>query len=137
MAAVAFGLLLRREQGGGFITISGTEAVEIPIASIAPGEARFFVYHARDGGETLLIVARDDQGHLQAVLDACERCYPNRRGYSADHGGLTCNYCATHYKVGEISHGMAGCQPVKIPFRTVGQAIRIGTLELERQSKFF
>ena len=137
IAALALGLSLRREQAGAFATITGAQTVEIPIASIAPGEARFFVYHAHDGGETKLIVARDDQGRVQAVLDACERCYPYHRGYSADRNGLTCNYCATHYKIGDMAHGMAGCEPVKIPFRTVGQTILIERAELERQSKFF
>jgi len=122
---------------GGFIAIGGTDAIAIPLASIQPGEARFFIYHGHAGSETRLIVARDDQGRVQAVLDACERCYPYHRGYRAAHDVLTCNFCATNYKLGVMAHGMAGCQPVKIPFRTVGQAIRIETAELERQSKLF
>ena len=74
---------------------------------------------------------------MHAVLDACERCYPYHRGYHAAHNVLTCNFCATNYRLGAMERGMAGCQPVKIPFRTVGQAIRIETAELERQSKLF
>jgi uncharacterized membrane protein len=120
-----------------FISIGGANEVEIPVTSIEPGQARFYVYHARNGGETRLIVARDDLGRVQAVLDACSRCYPYRRGYSASHGQLTCNYCDTHYKIGAMAHGMAGCEPIKIPFRMIGEAIRIETAELERQSKLF
>jgi uncharacterized membrane protein len=136
VAALVLAASLRRERGG-LISISGAGTVEIPTASIEAGQARFFVYHARGGGETRLIVARDDQGRVQAVLDACGRCYPYHRGYSAEHSVLTCNYCANRYKIGAIAHGMAGCEPVKIPFQIAGQTIRIEVAELERESKLF
>jgi uncharacterized membrane protein len=136
VAVIACAAVWKGERHG-FIPISGTDAIDIPLASIQPGEARFFSYHGHSGGDIRLIVARDDQGRVQAVLDACERCYPYHRGYRAAHDVLTCNFCGTSYRVGAMERGMAGCQPVKIPFRRVGQAIRIETAELERQSKLF
>jgi uncharacterized membrane protein len=136
VAVLAFAAVRKRELGA-FIPINGADAIEIPVTTIQPGEAHFFAYHGHAGGEIRLIVARDDQGRVQAVLDACERCYPYHRGYRAAHNVLTCNFCATNYKLGEMASGMAGCQPVKIPFRTVGQAIRIETADLERQGKLF
>jgi len=136
--AIAFGVATRQSHSDSDLTaIDGSDSVAISASSIAPGQIRFFVYHARSGSDIRLIIARDAYGNLQAVLDACERCYMYHRGYEATHGIITCRWCGTHYKVGAMREGMSGCVPVKLPFQTVGQTIRIGTAELERQSRLF
>jgi uncharacterized membrane protein len=117
--------------------IKGLDTVEIPTSSIAPGEVRFFAYRTNTGGEVRVIVGRDERGKIQAVLDACERCYMYHRGYKAAHGVMTCQWCGTRYKIGSMSAGLASCVPVKLPFKTAGPAIQIQTAELERQSKLF
>jgi uncharacterized membrane protein len=117
--------------------LNGLDTVEIPISSIAPSEVRFFAYRTNTGGEVRVIVGRDERGNIQAVLDACERCYMYHRGYKAAHGVVTCQWCGTRYKIGSMSAGMASCVPVKLPFKAVGQTIQIKTAELDRQSKLF
>jgi uncharacterized membrane protein len=119
------------------VSTDGSDTLAIPISSIAPGQVRFFVYRGRSGSKVRLIIARDDRGNLGATLDACERCYMYHRGYEAAHGVITCRWCGTHYKVASMTQGLSGCVPIKVPFRTYGQSIRIQTAELERQSKLF
>lgn len=137
-AAIAFGVATRPSRSDSDLTaIDGSDSVAISASSITPGQVRFFVYHARSGSDIRLIIARDDRGNVQAALDACERCYMYHRGYEAAHGVITCRWCGTHYKVGAMREGMSGCVPVKVPFQTAGQTIRIQTADLERQSKLF
>jgi uncharacterized membrane protein len=137
-AAIAFGVATRPSHSFSDLTaIDGSGSVVIPTSSIAPGQVRFFVYHSHAGADVRLIVARDDHGKVEAALDACERCYMYHRGYEAAHGAITCRWCGTRYKVASMNEGLSGCAPIKVPFRTVGQTIRIQTAELERESKLF
>ena|ERR1700733_14742965 len=136
IAACAIGIRMRPARME-LAAIKGLDTVEIPTSSIGPGEVRFFAYRTNTGGEVRVIVGRDERGKIQAVLDACERCYMYHRGYKAAHGVMTCQWCGTRYKIGSMSAGLASCVPVKLPFKTAGPAIQIQTAELERQSKLF
>jgi uncharacterized membrane protein len=136
IAVFAFAIRMRSARTE-LTAIKGLDTVEIPTSSIVPGEVRFFAYRTNTGGEVRVIVGRDERGNIQAVLDACERCYMYHRGYKAAHGVMTCQWCGTRYKIGSMSTGLASCVPVKLPFKTAGPAIQIQTAELERQSKLF
>jgi uncharacterized membrane protein len=136
VAGLAF-IIATRPARTEIAALNGLDTVEIPISSIAPSEVRFFAYRTNTGGEVRVIVGRDERGNIQAVLDACERCYMYHRGYKAAHGVVTCQWCGTRYKIGSMSAGMASCVPVKLPFKAVGQTIQIKTAELDRQSKLF
>lgn len=134
IAAIVFAV---KPDGSNFTAISGDGLIDIATSDIRPGDARFFEYRDRDGGRIRFILARDENGHIQAVLDACERCYIHHQGYAAAHGDLTCRYCGNRYKLAAMAAGVASCVPVKLPFQTVGQAVRIKTAELERQRQLF
>jgi len=134
LAALA---LANRPAGSGVTSISGDGSIQIATSDIRPGDAKFFEYRDRDGGRIRFILARDDKGHIQAALDACERCYVHHQGYGAAHGELTCRYCGNRYRVAAIASGMGSCVPVKLPFQAEGQAVRIKTAELERQRQMF
>jgi len=136
VAALACGIAMRPSRTE-LAVLKGLDTVEIPTSSIAPSEVRFFAYRTNTGGEVRVIVGRDERGNIQAVLDACERCYMYHRGYKAAHGVMTCQWCGTRYKIGSMSAGLASCVPVKLPFKAVGETIQIQTAELERQSKLF
>ncbi|HUN59858.1 MAG TPA: Fe-S-containing protein [Candidatus Binataceae bacterium] len=136
--AVAFGIATRPfHSDAGFTVLAGSDVINIPTSAIARGQVRFFVYRSRAGNYIRLIIARDDHGNVEAAFDACERCYMYHRGYKASRGVITCRWCGTHYKVSSMSEGLSGCEPIKVPFRTVGQTIRIRTADLEHQSKLF
>jgi uncharacterized membrane protein len=136
--AFAFGVGTRLSRSGSdLIASDGSDSVTISASSIAPGQARFFIYQGHSGVNIRLILARDDQGDVEAGFDACERCYMYRRGYEAAHGVITCRWCGTHYKIASMSEGLSGCAPIKVPFRIMGDTIRIQTADLERRSKLF
>ena len=138
IAAVAFAIATQPSHSGSdVIAGDGSDSVAISASSIAPGQARFFTYHGHSGGDIRLIVARNDHGDIEAAFDACERCYLYRRGYEAAHGVITCRWCDTHYKIASMGEGLSGCAPIKVPFRIVGETIRIQTADLERQTKLF
>ena len=138
IAAVAFGVEMRPSHSGSdLIASNGSDSVVISASSIAPGQARFFVYHGHSANDIRLIIARDDHGSVEATFDACERCYMYRRGYEVAHGVMTCRWCGTHYKIASMNEGMSGCAPIKVPFRIKGDTIRIQTADLERQGKLF
>ena len=139
IAGVGFGAAMRPSHSRSDVIASdGSDNVTISVASIAPGQASFFVYHGHSGGDIRVIVARDDHGSVEATFDACERCYMYRRGYEVAHGVMTCRWCGTHYKIASMSDGLSGCAPIKVPFRIQGETIRIQTRRfLEHQAKLF
>jgi uncharacterized membrane protein len=123
--------------GSGVTVISGDGSIVIPTSEIRPGTARFYEYRDSAGGRIRFILASDEDGHIHAALDACERCYIHHQGYAAAHGYLTCRYCGNRYKLAAMTKGVASCVPMKLRIQIVGQTVRIKTAELERHRRFF
>lgn len=126
-----------RMHDAGFISVSGEDSVTISTEALARDQVKFYSYHDRAGDELRFILGRDSGGEVHAAMDACQRCYVYRQGYSSSHGYLVCKLCGNRYRLDAMTSGMASCVPVKLSLKMAGQKASIATAELERHRGMF
>jgi uncharacterized membrane protein len=121
----------------GLTSVTGEGSIAIAISGLKPGNVKFFSYRDHAGNEIRFLLARDAGSRIHVAVDACERCYTYRRGYTSSAGRLICRFCGNHYKLEAMEAGLASCVRVKLPFQMAGQTVRIKTAELEGQRHLF
>jgi uncharacterized membrane protein len=129
--------LLGVDRGPHFTQVGGDGVVAIETYHLKPGSVEFYSYRDRAGKQLRFLLARDSAGALHAAMDACQRCYAYHKGYLTSDGYLVCKLCGNRYKLAEMPKGLASCVPVKLPFKTDGQAAKIDTAELEHNRQMF
>jgi len=116
--------------------VSGKERVEIPLADLGRDAASFFCYD--DGGEELrFILARDDEGAVHSVLDACHQCASFHKGYTASHGEVICRLCGNRYPIRALEAGKASCVPVALPTRQRDGMVEVKVADLRQGQQLF
>jgi uncharacterized membrane protein len=117
--------------------VAGDRQISIPLAQIARGAIAFFCYHDQAGDRVRFILARDQDGKVHSVLDACHRCYSYHEGYASSHGDLVCRYCGNRYKLKTMEKGQASCVPVSLPSRQRNGLIVVQVSDLKRGRALF
>lgn len=73
-----------------------------------------------------------------SFLDACIKCYPQKKGFAFDRGSVVCRACDERYPVTEIEKGFGSCYPIKLDGRVKDGRYLISAEELEKMgTKFF
>jgi uncharacterized membrane protein len=115
----------------------GNDTLVIPGASLVRGAVRFFCYRDRAGERLRFILARDSDGNVHAVFDACRQCYKFHKGYSVLGGYLVCRLCGNRYALKEMQAGKASCVPVKLPLAQRGDSVEVKVVDLRRGRPLF
>jgi uncharacterized membrane protein len=118
------------ERGCARMRVSG-ESLMVPLVHLAPGSAKVFCYQDRTGEKLRFVLARQTDGTVQAVFDACRQCYKFHEGFDAGHGYVTCRYCGNRYKISELAVGKASCVPVKLRAKVERSNVRVDVADLE------
>jgi uncharacterized membrane protein len=84
--------------------------VSVPLADLADGEARFFSADV-DGSAVEYFVVQDADGKVRTAFDACDVCYPAKKGYTQDGDVMVCNNCGRRFAVKGIGTVAGGCNP--------------------------
>ncbi len=110
--------------------------ISIGISELQPGIPQYFSHSFKDMKIHFFVVKVDDR--VISSLDACTKCYPQKKGFSFDSGSVVCRACDERYPVTEIEKGFGSCYPVKLQGRTEGSKYLISAADLERLGeKFF
>ena len=90
---------------------AGSESVGIPVAEVSDGKAHFYSYDA--GGTTVeYFVLKSSDGEIRAALDACDVCYPQKKGYHQEGDVMVCNNCGRRFPSTEDQRAGRRLQPV-------------------------
>jgi uncharacterized membrane protein len=110
--------------------------VTIPVASVNDGKAHFFTYDA--GGTTVkYFVLSDGDGKVRAALDACEVCYPQRKGYQQEGDTMVCNNCGQVFPAKDINVITGGCNPIPLKRSVSGDTLTITVDSIEAGAQYF
>jgi uncharacterized membrane protein len=115
---------------------AGGADVTIPVADLADGQAKYFSYDA-GGVEVKYFVMKSSDGEYRAAFDACDVCYPNRKGYSQQGGVMVCNNCGQQFDSTQINEKRGGCNPSPIERSVDGQSLVLKTADLQAGVKYF
>ncbi|HLH77878.1 MAG TPA: Fe-S-containing protein [Candidatus Binataceae bacterium] len=116
--------------------LEGHDQLRILANEVAPGTARFFCY-SDAGAQVRFVLARDSEGKLHSILDACIQCYKFRKGFSFSGGYLVCRLCGNRYPIKTMTKGKASCVPVRLATRTTGDSIEVRTADLRAKRWLF
>jgi len=89
----------------------GREIV-IDVSRLPSEIPKFFAYHYSGKKINFFVVKSKDK--VLSFLDACVRCYTEKRGYRYEGGYVICRACNMRYPVSEIEKGLGSCYPIKL-----------------------
>jgi len=110
--------------------------VAIRVADLADGQARFYSYDA-GGVEVKYFVMRSQDEEYRAAFDACDVCYPNKKGYSQQGDVMVCNNCGQQFDSTRINERKGGCNPSPIDREVTGQELVLEAADLQAGVKYF
>jgi uncharacterized membrane protein len=112
-------------------------AVKIPVAKVSDGNVHF--YSTVVGGTTVkYFVVKAPDGTLRTAFDACDVCYPYKKGYRQQSTGVVqCNNCGRVFDAASIDVQRGGCNPGPITAKVVGGNLTISTAQLQAGVRFF
>lgn len=117
--------------------LRGNGTLDISVANLARGHARFFCYQDAAGKQLRFLLARGEDGKVRSVFDACRQCYKYHEGYTVSGDYLVCRFCGTRYKLNDITHGEASCVPVRLNSKQKGNVVAVKTADLEKERRLF
>ena len=111
--------------------------VEVDVASLQPGQVRFFEFLNPGSQEVRFLVGRDRSGTLQVAFDAAENDFKRHLGFRQEGDWLVNNKCDTALKLEEINRGTSGCRPTPLKHRLVGQKLVLQEADILSGWRYF
>ena len=105
--------------------------IRIPLADLAPGEAKFFDHAPPSANSIRFLVLNEAAGVYRAALDACEICYRAKKGYFQRGDELVCRQCGNSYAPALIDESPGGCHPIALPRRVEGEYLVINAADVQ------
>lgn len=110
--------------------------VTIPLDQVNDGKAHYFSYDAQ--GKTIkFFVIRSNDGVIRAAFDACDVCFPERKGYSQDGDFMICINCGQRFHTSRINVVKGGCNPAPLRRASQGRNLVIATADILSGSGYF
>ena len=115
---------------------AGGAEVTIPVADVSDGQAHFYSYDA-SGVEVKYFVLKSADGEYRAAFDACDVCYPNKKGYTQQGDDMVCNNCGLTFESTRINEVKGGCNPSPIERTVKGKDLVLQTADLQAGAQYF
>ena len=110
--------------------------IRLPLDSIAAEEARYFQFK-QDGKTVKFFVVRSPDKVIRAAFDACDVCYPSKKGYSRSGDFMICNNCGRRFHTSRINIEEGGCNPAPLKRTVAGAHLVIKVADILPGSRFF
>ncbi len=140
LVAVALVVVLNRGDGGPAAVAAPVAAngadVTIPVADVSDGQAHFYSYDA-GGVEVKYFVMKSSDGKYRAAFDACDVCFPNKKGYHQEGDEMVCNNCGRRFPSTKINVLEGGCNPSPIERNVKGKTLVLTTSDLQTGVQYF
>ena len=144
VAAVVVGVVFATRGGG--VSAPAPDAAQtapveggratVPVAELADGTARF--YSADVAGTTVeYFVVQDAGGEVRTAFDACDVCYPAKKGYTQDGDVMVCNNCGRQFPTDGIGTVAGGCNPSPLEAKVKGGEVVITSDALAAGTRYF
>jgi uncharacterized membrane protein len=112
------------------------DEVRIPVKDVADGDAHHYVYEG-NGTAIKFFVIKSSDGVLRAAFDACDVCFPAKKGYTQDGEFMICNNCGRRFHSSQINVVEGGCNPAPLKREVVGENLVIKVEDILPGVRFF
>ena len=110
--------------------------ISIPVEDIDDGKAHYFQYH-NEGGAVKFFVVKSPDGQIRAAFDACDVCFPAKKGYSQDGDFMICNNCGRRFHSNRINVEEGGCNPAPLRRKMAGDQLVIDVKDVITGGRYF
>ncbi|MDR3639790.1 MAG: DUF2318 domain-containing protein [Humidesulfovibrio sp.] len=122
--------------GGPPVVKAQAGTVKIPVADVSDGKAHF--YRFKTGGKEIqFFVIKSRDGVLRTALNACDVCFPEKKGYTQDGEFMVCKNCGQRFHASRVMEVKGGCNPSPLPRTIDGKSVVIRETDLAADAKFF
>ncbi|MBM3187522.1 MAG: DUF2318 domain-containing protein [Chloroflexi bacterium] len=110
--------------------------VRLPVSALADGQARHYTYMNGDQPIEFFVLQSPD-GTVRAAFNACDVCFPAKRGYVQDDDHMVCMNCGRRFPVDQIGLVQGGCNPAPLAGSVVADRLVIKVSDLVQGARFF
>ncbi len=111
------------------------DVVKIPVADIS-STAKFFKFDA-DGVTVKYFLVKAPDGTIRSALDACDVCFPAKKGYKQDGEFMICVNCGQKFHVSRVGMVKGGCNPHPVKNTVEGDHVVISKADLTEGVRYF
>ncbi len=103
--------------------------IRLPLSTFDDYQAHFYTY-MHNGRPIEFFVVKSRDGIVRAAFNACDVCYPNRKGYHQEGDVMVCNNCGRRFPTNQINIVRGGCNPAPLERRVEGDTLIIRVQDL-------
>lgn len=110
--------------------------VSFPAADLADGKAHFCTVDAA-GKEVRFFAVKTKDGRVRTALDACDVCYPEKKGYRQEGDFMLCINCGRRFHMNMVGDQRGGCNPSPLASEVAGENVRVKMADLAVGAAYF
>lgn len=110
--------------------------VAIPLKKINDGKAHYYSFNEQNNSIRFFVVKSKDN-ILRAAFDACDVCFPKKKGYSQAGDYMICNNCGQKFHSNQINVLKGGCNPAPLMRKIVGNNLVITVSAIRSGLSYF
>ncbi len=114
--------------------VSGGNA-SIEIASLKQEVPQFYTYQFHGRNISFFVLKLNER--VVSFFDACNSCYPHKRGYKCEDSAVVCRACGLKFSVYKLEKGIGGCYPIRVEGRVEKGSYLIPLASLEAEAGKF
>ncbi|MGB9722274.1 MAG: Fe-S-containing protein [Chloroflexia bacterium] len=103
--------------------------IRLPLSTFDDYRAHFYTY-MHDGRPIEFFVVKSRDGIVRAAFNACDVCYPARKGYHQEGDVMVCNNCGRRFPTDQINIVRGGCNPAPLERSVEGDMLVIRVQDL-------
>lgn len=111
------------------------DAVKIPLKDVSDS-AKFYKLDV-DGTTVKYFVLKAPDGTVRSALDACDVCFPEKKGYKQQGEFMICTNCGQKFHVSRVGMVKGGCNPHPLTNKVEGSDVVILKSDLALGVKYF
>ncbi|GAB4401458.1 MAG: hypothetical protein Kow00123_10710 [Anaerolineales bacterium] len=110
--------------------------VRFPLATFDDGQARYYTY-IHNGKPVEFFILKSADGIVRAAFNACDVCYPFKKGYHQEGDEVVCNNCGRRFPSNQINVVQGGCNPSPLNRTVDGDMLTIQAADIAAGLKYF
>ena len=118
------------------VVLADNGSVRLPVSEFGDGIARHYTYMHGDQPIEFFVVQSSD-GVIRAAFNACDDCYPAKRGYVQDGDDMICILCGRRFPTDQINVERGGCNPAPLRRAIVGDLVVIQVSDIVAGADYF
>ncbi len=111
-------------------------AVRLPVSTLDDHQAHFYTLMVQ-GRPVEFFVLKDKDGVVRAAFNACDVCFPAKKGYHQEGDEMVCNNCGRRFPINQIGLIRGGCNPSPLTPAVDGSTVVIQESELANGLSLF